>query len=493
MPPAALRSTARSPPRKRTARSPPKARPAQSVQPQYSTLKENSLLISARSWAVGPGLIVLSTFLQLAPKFVVSNALLVGGHGAAELTMRKAGAAALMVSLSCEMVWTALHPNALSLQSAGLLLLLAVVGSSFHTAAAFAGPSVYGPQLAFWLQSLPGICTIPANQSTALWRLAQRRSPARWRIVGWIVTLGLGTLTLLVPSIATTMPTIVLSGAFPLALALALATDTSNDTDGKRAGSHKRATAAKGAAVVVVPASTAMHYVCLAVIFGTNAEAINDVAVGLRVRHSLASGSKDLALTNNASVLISQVVALLSETRLAQGSERMRYLLFLSLWSGCQVARALGMRYLDGDAATAQSLLAAMGALTTQLPKPCSCSCCAEPLRCASARVSVGGLVFFDKYTGPLGQAALDTASVALLQAHALPPSTSKASATRPLAVPAALLISLRAASFKFERPLWDLLLLHEESWPLPFVPVALLLVTVVTAGVVRELLLFVK
>jgi len=35
-------------------------------------------------------------------------------------------------------------------------------------------------------------------------------------------------------------------------------------------------------------------------------------------------------------------------------------------------------------------------------------------------------------------------------------------------AVPAPFLISLRMAAFKYERPLWDILLVHEDRWPVP-------------------------
>ena len=93
--------------------------------------------------------------------------------------------------------------------------------------------------------------------------------------------------------------------------------------------------------------------------------------------------------------------------------------------------------------------------------------------------------VFVDKYTGPLGQAALDTAAASLLQAKALP----AAPAARGITVPAPLLISLRAASFKYERPMWEMLLLHEEQWPLPLHLVVTLLVAGVAAGVVNSIL----
>ena len=105
-----------------------------------------------------------------------------------------------------------------------------------------------------------------------------------------------------------------------------------------------------------------------------------------------------------------------------------------------------------------------------------------------AAQTALAAFVFVDKYTGPLGQAALDTAAVALLQANALPARPPPGQRAR-AAVPAAFLISLRAASFKYERPLWEMLLLSEEAWPLPFTPVVLTLLGAVSAGVVHALL----
>lgn len=140
------------------------------------------------------------------------------------------------------------------------------------------------------------------------------------------------------------------------------------------------------------------------------------------------------------------------------------------------------------------------------------------------------------RYTGPLGQAAVETAGLTLLRAKMLPspplplppqpppigddnsatvalgrgrtsakPKASLApmlppalpapavALTTAVGVPAALLMSLRAASFKFERPLWDLLLLHEDRWPLPVSAVALMLLAATVVGVTRVLLVHVR
>ena len=442
----------------RSSRSPARQRPKPSTTtrvveaPAPSATTEQQP--AATSWAAGPGLIVLSTYLQLAPKFVVSSALLVDGRGDVELVARKGLAAALVASLCGEMLFTALRPAGLPLRWAGALLLLSVAVNALHTAAAYAG--WLGPGATFWLQALSGFLAIPVQQCAALWRLGQRRSPAKWRMVGWILSVGLGTVPLLLPFTAAAVPTVVFSAAFPFAIALALCAEGSGASS-THASKSKAAVAA--AAPAAVAPLTALHFVALTVLLGTNAEAINDVATGLRVRASLSQGRRALALTNNASVLLSQLLALLSDRGLDRGSERARCLAFLGAWGGCQLLRGLGMAALDGGGAAAQSLLAAF--------------------------------VFCDKYTGPLGQAAVDTAGVALLQAHALPPAASGGGGGggRRLAIPAAFLVSLRAASFRYERPLWEILLMREGEWPLRFTTVVLALLSAVTAGVVHALL----
>ena len=145
-----------------------------------------------RHWAVGPGLIVLGAFLQLAPKFVVSSNLLVAGRSDAERVARSGLATALLVNLGAEMAFTALRPAGLSLRLAGVLLLLSTAITALHTIVAYSDGALYSTSTAFWLQAAAGALTIPVNQCTALWRLGQRRSPAKWRMVGWIVSVGSG-------------------------------------------------------------------------------------------------------------------------------------------------------------------------------------------------------------------------------------------------------------------------------------------------------------
>lgn len=83
-----------------------------------------------------------------------------------------------------------------------------------------------------------------------------------------------------------------------------------------------------------------------------------------------------------------------------------------------------------------------------------------------------------------LGQSAIETASVALLQANDAQSVEStlqrqklakrfskherRESRNIGPSVPAAFLLSLRGASQKFERPLWEMVLLQQTSLPLP-------------------------
>ena len=153
------------------------------------------------------------------------------------------------------------------------------------------------------------------------------------------------------------------------------------------------------------------------------------MAIGLKVRNELAQGHAKLAITNNLSILASQVLALVSETGFSQGDLALRSKVFCSMWCCCQLCRVFCLDFISGSSNWSAMLVA--------------------------------GMVFFDKYTGPLGQSALDIAGI-----HVLQTNIGKRGW-----VPAAFLMSLRMASFKYERPMWDMLLLQED-WPASLVMV---------------------
>ena len=380
----------------------------------------------------GGHLIVLSTYLQLAPKWIVSLALLVAGAVDAEKQYRIALASALMVSLSLEMAWTWFFPEALSHRAAGGCLALSTLFQGLAASTSLGGGA--SPTANFALLAAAGCACIPVNQLGALWRLGQP-SAARYRIAGWIMAVSLGSLALLWPGAARPSVAIPLLSAYPCYVAARLLRSGRAAPAADRGGADGAGGArARGG----VAASTAAAFVFFHVVVGTNAEAVNDMAIGHRVRAELGKGAAGLALTNNASVLLSQLLALGSEFGISRGDETRRHLIFLAVWSACQVLRGFGSRFIVGSSALAHQL--------------------------------VGGFVFLDKYSGPLGQAALEQAGMELLRGGAVDAGG---------AVPAPFLISLRMASFKYERPMWDILLVHEARWWLPLPAVTALLTAV--------------
>ena len=195
----------------------------------------------------------------------------------------------------------------------------------------------------------------------------------------------------------------------------------------------------------------AAPFLFFACFVGTHAEALNDMHIGLKIRGSLSRGQSQLAISEKTAIIVSMSLALLSETRLLRsGAERSsgsrgggdcdqdvethstarRGIVFASLWAVSQLCRIVGASWIDDNSSTL-----------------------------------VGAFMFLDKYTGPLGAAALENALLSLLSRE----RTRQVTASEPgrgirtkdhVSLPATFLFSLRATSEKLERPLWELLLM---------------------------------
>lgn len=150
---------------------------------------------------------------------------------------------------------------------------------------------------------------------------------------------------------------------------------------------------------------------------------------GLAISRSVA---QTLALANQSAVLVSMVLALVSETSLLQGSASRRGCVFILLWFAVQLVRVMGM---------------ALGLLT-------------DDVRGATV---VAAFVFVDKYTGPLGNAAVEAALLVTLhqqrESSAAPPPVAARSSWVPTTVPATLLLTMRLAVESVCRPFAELLL----------------------------------
>ena len=112
-------------------------------------------------------LIVLSTFLQLAPKWLVSSSLLVAGRVAQEKSYRVALASSLMASLSLEMVWTWFRPEAPYVHSVAVFL-------DARRGAQHTGRTARRAR-AYWLRRSPA----RPRRASRLAPRRRRRSPSR--------------------------------------------------------------------------------------------------------------------------------------------------------------------------------------------------------------------------------------------------------------------------------------------------------------------------
>ena len=405
--------------------------------------------LGGEPWALEGHLFAMQAFLHHVPKSFVQYALLVGGHKAAQLTYQLAYAQALIVALTLDLLWSSRARPTLSWRWVAVCTALSTAFGAAVAALAFADR--LEPASALALLTLQLALTIPANASRARWRLKQRSSPARYQLVGWVSAVGSSSLAILRPELATASVTILLTSAYPCVVCALLLRAHREE---RRSAPPAAATSAKAVAAPAepaVPLATALLYLLFTVIVGTSAESINDMLVNHRVRAALSSGHQSLALTQNVAFVAAQLLALSGELFVLRPSDESRNRVYGFAWASFQVVRVL-----------------AMGSLLTP-----------------DATITLGALIFVDKYTGPLGTFAVDSAGVALLQAAAsTPPRAPRRAKQRVVttrwwsraSVPAAMLVSLRQMSRSYERPLWDILLLHETSWPLPIGAVVTLL-----------------
>eukprot|EP01051_Picozoa_sp_SAG22_P019629 SAG22_NODE_3684_length_1579_cov_4.554730_2_plen_300_part_00 len=294
--------------------------------------------------ATGSLIILHNQAVALLPQFYVGNALIVGGRNAEQLVWRTTGLQAQLAAIAAEVAWTGLHAEALPPVACAACLLLAALLNGLHLCVIHGlVPAVgYTAELGFGLSLARGLLLVPANQLGAVWTLRSgaEQSQARWRICGWILTIGLGLAVLLLPALAESPLCVVAAVSAPslLAAALLLCRPAAEGEAGAAAGDTTTTTTTTPARV---PAGRAAAFLFAACVLGTNGEALLDTAVGLTVRNSLVKDkSSSLALANQAAVLGSMLLALLSETVLLTGSAAKRSTAFIALWLGETSARS---------------------------------------------------------------------------------------------------------------------------------------------------------
>eukprot|EP00933_Yihiella_yeosuensis_P003522 TRINITY_DN10644_c3_g1_i1.p1 TRINITY_DN10644_c3_g1~~TRINITY_DN10644_c3_g1_i1.p1 ORF type:complete len:415 (-),score=55.14 TRINITY_DN10644_c3_g1_i1:171-1415(-) len=372
-------------------------------------------------------LVFVTTLLQ---NFLVFPALLLEGRKAEEDIMRRTGLTSMCLTLILELAWSNYRPQPLTIQLTSLAAITSAFAQVLHFGIAFGlVPQIaYSSLLAGSLHFIADLFWIWVKQVGTAYVVTSNRSPAKYQILAWITVMILGTLVTLYPEIRQ-MPFVVVAIASLPRIAVASRlllerskgcnckmTNQSEDKCDVPAGSDIQ-NASENENVPSLSIPRTLRFTIFAC-NGSTGEALNDMATDLKLRVALSDGDIQLALAYNCAVLLSMAGGYVSESMAAGiGARR----IFCCFWGLCQVCRGFGMEYLTPD--------------RTGL---------------------MFAFVFFDKFTGPLGQAAIDTALLSLLRRD----NGGRGPEGWPR-MPANAVWTLRAAAERLERPFCQLLLLH--------------------------------
>lgn len=400
-------------------------------------------------------MIFTSHFLYLLPNYYHLNALILMGRAQEEVVMRSSVLQVQVYMIAAELCWSAFGPRRVPGAACAIAAIATAALRGCHLAMAFsAAAGAYTHTLALSLEMAAGLCWIPVAQIGNEYTLQRRMSPARYRILAWLTGVMFAVATLLqswmgcawvavpsvvLPACATavlllcTGPDAVASRAAGCAAAPTTAENVKQDASGDAEPAEGRDILQQRAAL-----PHAAAFVGLGCVVGTTGEALMDMAIALAIRRSLQQGKNDLALTNQCAVFMSMLLAYVSETRSSLAAAA-KARIFIASWMACQVFRGTALHFLESGGLGVPVLLL-----------------------CA----------FVDKYTGPLGAAALDNALLTVLEFGAHRAHLS------PRAVPNTLLWTARMVVQKAERPICQLILLHSSGFSVHRVAWLLTLVT---------------
>eukprot|EP00929_Paragymnodinium_shiwhaense_P075308 TRINITY_DN38493_c0_g1_i1.p1 TRINITY_DN38493_c0_g1~~TRINITY_DN38493_c0_g1_i1.p1 ORF type:complete len:412 (-),score=67.31 TRINITY_DN38493_c0_g1_i1:498-1733(-) len=383
--------------------------------------------------AVEPGAAVLygNWVTGLSASFFIFPVLLLTGHREEEDIFRRSSLMALCTVVPFDMLWNALHPQPLRLGAAAAVAGLLSALHTLHLTLAFRITTVvpYTYTIALSLQVLIALLAILVTQVGTAYIVSSNRSGARFQMLAWITIMIIGSLGTAFPALRKSPALSVAVASLPriaIFLTLLLA--------GRRAPKVEEATNGQGASekdeeeTEMVPVGRVAKFLLFAA-NGSTGESLNDMATDLKVREALAAGNTTLALSYNAAVILSMCGGFLTESLASGKNARCG---FAVVWGLCQLGRGFGMEYLTADRTWLMFVF-----------------------------------VLFDKFAGPLGQAAIDTALLAVMKA-----GRSKDVASTSRTVPANALWTMRTVIERLERPACQLMLLTlQMSNAPPYVP----------------------
>lgn len=343
----------------------------------------------------------------------------------------------MCVVILVDLLWANVHPKPVELGSAAAAAAFASIGASLHVLLAFGflASVEYTFSVGMVLQFSATLPWILVQQLGTDFVVATGRSPARFQILAWITVMILGTLVTIYPTLRESPLFVIGVASSPrlivtMVLLLAALSDVGNSSSNM---AKKQRTDDDSYSVALPRAARFALFACN----GSVGEALNDMATDLKIRKALSGGDTTLTIAYNIAVMLSMCGGFISES-LAGGEGARR--IFSGLWGACQFFRSCGMEFLTPD----QTWLMFV-------------------------------FVFGDKFTGPLGQAAIDTALLSVMRR-----GRSKSDGEGWPRMPANALWTLRTAAERLERPLCQLILLRFEAGSAPlWVPITFALIAV--------------
>ena len=115
--------------------------------------------------ATGSLVILHNQAVALLPQFYVGNSLIVGGRKLEQQLWRTTSLQAQLAGVVAEVVWTGLHPAALSQSTCAAALLAAAALNAVHLCTIYGLTGLeYTAELGFWLSFARALLLVPANQ-----------------------------------------------------------------------------------------------------------------------------------------------------------------------------------------------------------------------------------------------------------------------------------------------------------------------------------------
>eukprot|EP00931_Biecheleriopsis_adriatica_P073539 TRINITY_DN47800_c0_g1_i1.p1 TRINITY_DN47800_c0_g1~~TRINITY_DN47800_c0_g1_i1.p1 ORF type:complete len:432 (-),score=54.62 TRINITY_DN47800_c0_g1_i1:127-1353(-) len=385
----------------------------------------------------GPFVLYGSFVSTLFVNFFIFPTLLLTGRKAEENVWRHTSLMSMCVLILLDLVWANVHPRPLGLGSTAAAAALSGIAFMTHLLLAYGVLRVveYSFNVGMALQLVTAVPWIFVQQLGTAFVVSSGRSPARFQMLAWITVMILGTLVTMYPTLrqntlfvvgVASSPRLIVAAVLFCARLLGPASTGAKSVKEKGDGNDSYSIALPRAFGFTLFACN-----------GTLGEAINDMATELTIRGALKSGETSLTIAYNIAVILSMCAGFVSDSMASSDGARR---IFSLCWAGCQVFRSCSMHLLSSDHIWLMF-----------------------------------AFVFGDKFTGPLGQSAIDTALLKVMQ-RGRDESTGKAWPR----IPANAMWTLRTATERLERPLCQLVLLRFGAGNAPpWLPITLTLLSV--------------